>query len=55
MTDPPPPLNAAQASHSFCCPFDFRRHIDKWFCLEVPTALVRDDDRTHRFDEVDVR
>ena len=26
-----------------------------WFCLEVPTALVRDDDRTHRFGEVDVR
>jgi hypothetical protein len=26
-----------------------------WFCLEVPTSLVRDRDRTYRFGEVDVR
>jgi hypothetical protein len=31
------------------------RYTMDWFCLEVPTALVRDDDRTHRFGEVDVR
>jgi hypothetical protein len=39
MTDPPPPHNAAQAGHSFYCPFDFRHHIDKWFCLEVPAEI----------------